>query len=159
MTTIHRSALITDLENVVTPTYNALGATGAGDYLRWVHGYVSSRATLGWSIAAAAGRLPAQLLPTLIDLGLHVRRSPRRKNGADDLLIRHGRDLPQSVSQAILLTGDSDFIPLVRSLQARDVPVVVASTAGALSAELRAVADCYWDIPMWPGHEDLALGA
>lgn len=52
----------------------------------------------------------------------------------------------QKYDTAILFTGDSDFLGLVRFIRARDKKAYVFSTRGNISSELRTGADGYIDI-------------
>ena len=47
---------------------------------------------------------------------------------------------------AILVAGDSDFVPIVNAVRRRGVMVVVAAADWSLSAELRRSADRHWFI-------------
>lgn len=54
--------------------------------------------------------------------------------------------IADKVDAIILLTGDGDFVPLVQYLQERGVLVEVVAFAESTNAQLRAVADKFYDI-------------
>ncbi|MCC7357482.1 NYN domain-containing protein [Candidatus Uhrbacteria bacterium] len=54
--------------------------------------------------------------------------------------------LAEKVDVLVLLTGDGDFVPLVEFLHGRGVIVEVAAFAESTNAQLRAVADRFYDI-------------
>lgn len=152
-----RTAVIVDLENLVTPSYGAAGSIGAAHHLRWTFRYLASRAELCWAVTSCHGDLAAQLVVAISDVRLRVRRNPRTPNAADEALIRRGADVPASTEQVVLLTGDDDFLPLVRSLQARGLRVVVASAPDRCSRALREAADEHWPLPTWAMLEEWVL--
>ncbi len=54
--------------------------------------------------------------------------------------------LAEKVDVLVLLTGDGDFVPLVEYLHGRGVIVEVVAFAESTNAQLRAVADRFYDI-------------
>lgn len=89
-----------------------------------------------------------QLLPdTEVKMGA-LRGRRRRQKGVDgliavDMLVGAFNGLFQV---AILVAGDSDFVPIVEAVRQRGVMVVVAAEEKSLSNDLRLVADRIWPI-------------
>lgn len=54
--------------------------------------------------------------------------------------------LAEKVDAMILMTGDGDFVPLVRYLQEKGVYVEIVAFAESTNAQLRATADKFFDI-------------
>ncbi len=58
--------------------------------------------------------------------------------------------LAEKVDVIILMTGDGDFVPLVQYLHGRGVMVEVAAFTESTNAQLKAVADSFFDLSIAP---------
>ena len=72
-----------------------------------------------------------------------VRGKPKRQKGVDvllavDMLSASSRDL---FDVAILVTGDADFVPLVREVRRYGITAVVAGVGSTTAKELQTAAD------------------
>lgn len=79
-----------------------------------------------------------------------LRGRPRRQKRVDgliavDMLVGTFTGL---FEVAVLVAGDSDFVPVVNEVRRRGVMVVVAGVEGSLSPELREAADRVWIIDL-----------
>lgn len=54
--------------------------------------------------------------------------------------------MADKVDAVVLMTGDGDFVPLVQYLQGRGVKVEVAAFAESTNAQLKSVADVFFDL-------------
>lgn len=69
-----------------------------------------------------------------------------------DLDVELALDATQSIDKfdtAMLFTGDSDFVPVIRFLHRRKKKVVIVSTKGHIAKELINAADRYENIKKW----------
>lgn len=137
-------ALLIDYENVqveATAEYLLKFAQGCGDIV----------------CKKAYARLWKRFLKAkkiLLDLGFTLRNGwLNQRNSADSRCIFDCLDLlelPTAPDIFILVTGDSDFVELVRHLKGMRKQIIIFSRSGSVSKELRKLAHNFYFIDQLP---------
>ncbi len=154
----HNVAIFWDVENVKPSTSKNLFIQGLWDYAEGLGRVVSSHAYADWSQSGYK-----QLGPALASINFNMVHVPfrgrrRDKNSADMHLTNDCLDLlrfQDHIDTYVLLTGDSDFRPLVMNLRkAGKVTHIVCDIKNA-SNDLLRLADSFTDYrDMFPSEDD-----
>ena len=138
-------AILWDIENV-TPSTDSLFMDGLWEYAEQLGRVVSARAYCDWS-KPAFKKLGPQLGRFHFYL-VHVPRPKGQKNSADMSLVTDTLELLNyydHVATFVLITGDSDFRPLVLALRRAGKNIHIVCDMKKASDELLALADSFQD--------------
>ena len=111
-------AIFWDIENVTPKSNNTLFIEGMWEYSESIGRVVSSHAYADWS--KPQFRKIGPVLSTLHFHMVHIPREKTKKNSADMQLVTDSLELLryyQHIDTYILITGDSDFRPLLHTLR------------------------------------------
>ena len=150
-------SILWDIENV-SPSTDSLFIEGLAEYAEAMGRIVSARAYCDWS------------KPTFKKMGpylsrfhfylVHVPRERYQKNSADMNLISDTLELLrlyEHINSFILVTGDSDFRPLVLALRRAGKRIHIVCDMKKASQDLLAIADSFVDYrELIPGGDDEA---
>lgn len=139
-------SIVWDLENV-TPSANSLFIEGLNEYAESLGRVVSARAYCDWSSPYFK-----KLGPLLSRFHYYLVQVPRgrgkQKNSADIHLVADTLELLRlynHISTFLLVTGDSDFRPLVTTLRRAGKRIHIICDMKTASQELLALADSFRD--------------
>ena len=148
--------ILWDIENV-TPSANSLFIDGLEEYAQSVGRVISARAYSDWS-KPNFKKLAPQLVTRLSFYLVHVPRERAQKKSADMQLISDALEtltMYGHISTFILITGDSDFRPLVLALRRAGKSIHVICDLQNAAQDLLAVADTFRDFrELLPGGEE-----
>lgn len=139
-------SIIWDLENVTPPSNNSLFIDGLWDYAEAQGRVISAKAYADWSIPNFA-RLGLHLKKYHFYL-VHVPSERKKKNSVDIQLVSDTLELLrlyEHIESFVLVTGDSDFRPLLLALRRAGKKTHVVCDIKNASQELLAMADSFID--------------
>jgi uncharacterized LabA/DUF88 family protein len=149
-------SIIWDVENVTPNSSNTLFIDGLWDYAESLGRVVSARAYCDYSIPAFK-RLALQLKKFHFYL-VHVPSEKNKKNSVDMQLTSDTLELLrlyEHIDHFLLITGDSDFRPLLLTLRRTGKLVTILCDIKTASQELLALADNFIDYrDLLPGEDD-----
>lgn len=145
-----------DIENVTPPSSNTLFIEGMWDFAESMGRVVSSYAYADWSKPGFR-----RLAPSLAEhhfYMVHVPRERKTKNSADMQLVTDALDLLRfhgHIDTFVLITGDSDFRPLLTALRKAGKMVHIICDIKTAAQDLLAIADSFTDFrEVLPGGDD-----
>ncbi len=149
-------AIFWDIENVTPPSSNTLFTEGLWDYAESMGRIISSYAYADWSKPGFRRLAPS--LSALHFYMVHVPRERKTKNSADMQLVSDALDLLRfydHIDTYILITGDSDFRPLLTTLRRAGKMVHIICDIKTAAQDLLAIADSFIDFrEVLPGGDD-----
>lgn len=141
-------AILWDIENVTPGSSDNLFVQSLMDYAESLGRVLSSHAYADWSKPGFRSLGP--ILATYNFFMLHVpfKRTRSNKNGADMMLVSDAFDLLrfyEHIDTYLLITGDSDFRPLLRSLRKSGKEIHIVCDFKTASKDLLEQADSFKD--------------
>lgn len=139
-------SIIWDVENVTPPSNNALFIDGLWDYSETLGRVIAAKAYADWSIPNF-NRLALHLKKYHFYL-VHVPSERKKKNSVDIQLVSDTLEflrLYEHIDNFVLVTGDSDFRPLLLTLRRAGKLTHVVCDIKNASQELLAIADSFMD--------------
>jgi NYN domain-containing protein len=150
-----RIAVYIDLENIAFPFVERCAPEETVGAIAAVFRALADRGTVVARVAVANRRLCREMSFALSHLGIRTYQHHSGANGADaslkSLILS---ELPMSVTNVIIMSGDHFFVPILRILRAMGKRVEVVAVAGGLSRALVRAADAY--ILIVPGTRNAA---
>lgn len=149
-------SIIWDMENVTPPGNNSLFIDSLQEYAENLGRVVSAKAYADWSTPNFA-RLATQLKKYQFYL-VHVPSERKKKNSVDIQLVSDTLEnlrLYEHIDTFVLVTGDSDFRPLLLTLRRAGKVTHIVCDIKTASQELLSIADSFIDYrDILPGDED-----
>ena len=147
-TNISHVAVFWDIENVTPSSGDTLFIQGLWDYAEGLGRVVASYAYADWSKPGFKSLGPN--LSSLHFYMVHVpfRRRRANKNGSDMQLVSDAMDLMRfydHVDTYILITGDSDFRPLLLNMRRQGKKIYIVCDIKTASQDLLILADNFTD--------------
>lgn len=139
-------SIIWDMENVTPPSNNSLFIDSLWDYAESLGRVVTAKAYADWS-APNFTKLANQLKKYHFYL-VHVPSERKKKNSVDIQLVSDTLEqlrLYEHIDTMVLVTGDSDFRPLLLTLRRAGKITHVVCDIKTASQELLAIADSFKD--------------
>lgn len=156
-------AIFWDIENVTPKSNNTLFIEGMWEYSESIGRVVSSHAYADWS--KPQFRKIGPVLSTLHFQMAHIPREKTKKNSADMQLVTDSLEMLQKyphIDTYILISGDSDFRPLLLALRKAGKRVHIICDITTASQDLLYLADFfvdYRDVIHYSEHENDELGS
>lgn len=138
-------AVLWDIENV-TPSKNSLFIEGLTEYSESIGRVIAARAYCDW--AKPSFRNLAPLLAAQYFYLVHIPKQGKKKNSADIQLVSDALELltkHEHIDSFILVTGDSDFRPLVLALRRAGKYIHIICDFQNAAQDLLAIADTFRD--------------
>jgi uncharacterized LabA/DUF88 family protein len=149
-------SIIWDMENVTPPGNNSLFIDSLQEYAETLGRVVSAKAYADWS-APNFAKLAFQLKKYQFYL-VHVPSERKKKNSVDIQLVSDTLEnlrLYEHIDTYVLVTGDSDFRPLLLTLRRAGKMTHIVCDIKTASQELLSIADSFIDYrDILPGDED-----
>ncbi len=149
-------SIIWDMENVTPPGNNSLFIDSLQEYAENLGRVVSAKAYADWS-APSFARLATQLKKYQFYL-VHVPSERKKKNSVDIQLVSDTLEnlrLYEHIDTYVLVTGDSDFRPLLLTLRRAGKMTHIVCNLKTASQELLSIADSFVDYrDLLPNDED-----
>jgi uncharacterized LabA/DUF88 family protein len=149
-------SIIWDMENVTPPGNNSLFIDSLQEYAETLGRVISARAYADWS-APNFAKLAIQLKKYQFYL-VHVPSERKKKNSVDIQLVADTLEnlrLYEHIDAFVLVTGDSDFRPLLLTLRRAGKTTHIVCDIKTASQELLSIADSFVDYrDILPGDED-----
>lgn len=149
-------SIIWDMENVTPPGNNSLFIDSLQEYAENLGRVVSAKAYADWS-APNFAKLAFQLKKYQFYL-VHVPSERKKKNSVDIQLVSDTLEnlrLYEHIDTYVLVTGDSDFRPLLLTLRRAGKMTHIVCDIKTASQELLSIADSFIDYrDILPGDED-----
>jgi uncharacterized LabA/DUF88 family protein len=149
-------SIIWDIENVTPPGNNPLFIDSLWDYAENLGRVVAAKAYADWSTPSFT-RLALQLKKYHFYL-VHVPSERKKKNSVDIQLVSDTLEilrLYDHIDSIVLVTGDSDFRPLLLTLRRAGKMTHVVCDIKTASQELLSIADSFIDYrDILPNDED-----
>lgn len=139
-------SIIWDIENVTPPVSNSLFIDSLWDYAESLGRVVTAKAYADWS-APSFTKLAQQLKKYHFYL-VHVPSERKKKNSVDIQLVSDTLEqlrLYEHIDTMVLVTGDSDFRPLLLTLRRAGKITHIVCDIKTASQELLAIADSFKD--------------
>lgn len=139
-------AIFWDIENVTPKSNNTLFIEGMWEYSESIGRVVSSHAYADWSKPQFR-----KIGPVLSSLNFHMVHIPRektKKNSADMQLIADSLEILryfEHIDTYVLITGDSDFRPLLHTLRKAGKKIHIICDITTASQDLLYLADFFVD--------------
>lgn len=156
-------AIFWDIENVTPKTNNTLFIEGMWEYSESIGRVVSSHAYADWS--KPQFRKIGPVLSTLHFHMVHIPREKTKKNSADMQLVTDSLEMLRyyhHIDTYVLISGDSDFRPLLHTLRKAGKKVHIICDITTASQDLLYLADFfvdYRDIIHYSEHEHDEYGS
>ncbi len=156
-------AIFWDIENVTPKSNNTLFIEGMWEYSESVGRVVSSHAYADWS--KPQFRKIGPVLSSLHFHMVHIPREKTKKNSADMQLVTDSLEMLRyyhHIDTYVLISGDSDFRPLLHTLRKAGKKVHIICDITTASQDLLYLADFfvdYRDIIHYSEHEHDELGS
>lgn len=156
-------AIFWDIENVTPKSNNTLFIEGMWEYCESVGRVVTSHAYADWS--KPQFRKIGPVLSSLHFNMVHIPREKTKKNSADMQLVTDSLEILryyQHIDTYILITGDSDFRPLLHTLRKTGKKIHIICDITTASQDLLYLADFfvdYRDIIHYSENEHEELGS
>lgn len=156
-------ALFWDIENVTPKTNNTLFIEGMWEYSESIGRVVSSHAYADWS--KPQFRKIGPVLSALHFHMVHIPREKTKKNSADMQLVTDSLEMLRyydHINTYVLISGDSDFRPLLHTLRKAGKKVHIICDITTASQDLLYLADFfvdYRDIIQYSEHEHDEYGS
>lgn len=156
-------ALFWDIENVTPKTNNTLFIEGMWEYSESIGRVVSSHAYADWS--KPQFRKIGPVLSALHFHMVHIPREKTKKNSADMQLVTDSLEMLRyydHIGTYVLISGDSDFRPLLHTLRKAGKKVHIICDITTASQDLLYLADFfidYRDIIQYSEHEHDEYGS
>ena len=151
-------SIIWDMENVTPPGNNSLFIDSLQEYAENLGRVVSAKAYADWS-APNFAKLAVQLKKYQFYL-VHVPSERKKKNSVDIQLVSDTLEnlrLYEHIDTYVLVTGDSDFRPLLLTLRRAGKMTHIVCDIKTASQELLSIADSFIDYrDILPSDEDEA---
>jgi len=141
-------AILWDIENVTPPSSNNLFTQGLFDYAESLGRIAVAYAYADWSKPAFRKLGPILSSHNCTMLHIPYKRTRKNKNGSDMQLVSDAMDLLHHfshISTYLLITGDSDFRPLLRSLRKSGKEVHIVCDFKTAAQDLLDQADSFKD--------------
>ncbi len=149
-------SIIWDMENVTPPGNNSLFIDSLQEYAENLGRVVSAKAYADWS-APSFAKLALQLKKYQFYL-VHVPSERKKKNSVDIQLVSDTLEnlrLYEHIDTYVLVTGDSDFRPLLLTLRRAGKMTHIVCDIKTASQELLSIADSFIDYrEILPNDED-----
>jgi len=149
-------SIIWDMENVTPPGNNSLFIDSLQEYAETLGRVVSAKAYADWS-APNFSKLAFQLKKYQFYL-VHVPSDRKKKNSVDIQLVSDTLEnlrLYEHIDTYVLVTGDSDFRPLLLTLRRAGKMTHIVCDIKTASQELLSIADSFIDYrDILPSDED-----
>jgi uncharacterized LabA/DUF88 family protein len=149
-------SIIWDMENVTPPGNNSLFIDSLQEYAENLGRVVSAKAYADWS-APSFAKLAVQLKKYQFYL-VHVPSERKKKNSVDIQLVSDTLEnlrLYEHIDTYVLVTGDSDFRPLLLTLRRAGKMTHIVCDIKTASQELLSIADSFIDYrDILPNDED-----
>ncbi len=139
-------AILWDLENVTPSSSNTLFLDGMTEYVEEKGSVVYSCAYADWSKPGFRSLGP--LLAPRNFYMVHIPRARKTKNSADMQLVSDALDLLRyydNIDTYVLITGDSDFRPLLLSLKKTGKKIHIICDIKTAAQDLLIIADSFID--------------
>lgn len=139
-------AILWDLENVTPSSSNTLFLDGMSEYVESMGSVVCSYAYADWSKPGFRSLGP-QLSARNFYM-VHIPRARKTKNSADMQLVSDALDLLRyydNIDTYVLITGDSDFRPLLLSLKKTGKKIHIICDIKTAAQDLLIIADSFID--------------
>jgi len=139
-------AILWDLENVTPTSSNTLFLDGMSEYVESIGSVVCSYAYADWSKPGFRSLGP--LLAARNFYMVHIPRARKTKNSADMQLVSDALDLLRyydNIDTYVLITGDSDFRPLLLSLKKTGKKIHIICDIKTAAQDLLIIADSFID--------------
>ncbi len=139
-------AIFWDIENVTPKSNNTLFIEGMWEYSESIGRVVSSHAYADWS--KPQFRKIGPVLSSLHFHMVHIPREKTKKNSADMQLVTDSLEILryyQHIDTYILITGDSDFRPLLHTLRKAGKKIHIICDITTASQDLLYLADFFVD--------------
>lgn len=139
-------AILWDLENVTPSSSNTLFLDGMSEYVESMGSVVCSYAYADWSKPGFRSLGP--LLAARNFYMVHIPRARKTKNSADMQLVSDALDLLRyydNIDTYVLITGDSDFRPLLLSLKKTGKKIHIICDIKTAAQDLLIIADSFID--------------
>ncbi|MBI9098718.1 MAG: NYN domain-containing protein [Spirochaetaceae bacterium] len=139
-------AILWDLENVTPTSSNTLFLDGMSEYVEGIGSIVCSYAYADWSKPGFRSLGP--LLAARNFYMVHIPRARKTKNSADMQLVSDALDLLRyydNIDTYVLITGDSDFRPLLLSLKKTGKKIHIICDIKTAAQDLLIIADSFID--------------
>lgn len=139
-------SIIWDIENVTPPVSNSLFIDSLWDYAESLGRVVAAKAYADWSTPNFT-KLAQQLKKYHFYL-VHVPSERKKKNSVDIQLVSDTLEqlrLYEHIDTMVLVTGDSDFRPLLLTLRRAGKMTHIVCDIKTASQELLAIADSFKD--------------
>ncbi|QEN03492.1 NYN domain-containing protein [Thiospirochaeta perfilievii] len=139
-------AIFWDIENVTPKSNNTLFIEGMWEYSESIGRVVSSHAYADWS--KPQFRKIGPVLSSLHFHMVHIPREKTRKNSADMQLVTDCLELLRyyhHIDTYVLITGDSDFRPLLHTLRKTGKKIHIICDITTASQDLLYLADFFVD--------------
>jgi uncharacterized LabA/DUF88 family protein len=153
-------SIIWDMENVTPPGNNSLFIDSLQEYAENLGRVVSAKAYADWS-APNFAKLAFQLKKYQFYL-VHVPSERKKKNSVDIQLVSDTLEnlrLYEHIDTYVLVTGDSDFRPLLLTLRRAGKMTHIVCDIKTASQELLSIADSFIDYrDILPSDEDEPVG-
>lgn len=141
-------AILWDIENVTPSSSNNLFTQGLFDYAESLGRIAVAYAYADWSKPGFRGLGPTLSSHNCTMVHIPYKRTRKNKNGSDMQLVSDTMDLLHHydhISTFLLITGDSDFRPLLRSLRKSGKEVHIVCDFKTAAQDLLDQADSFKD--------------